>query len=424
MALVGSVLVRFAAQTAEWMSGTQKLRADAKATTDAIASGSERAAKRSATAFKRFSDDLKSQFGKKSPLGETLELLKGGGAVIGISLLGRALGNASSKAIELRDALADGQISARQASYDLAKTIPLIGGFIEFGGNLGKLIDEAITGRVANEKRILEFQKARLAVAEREREVMKDLKNRLEAVAGVQRERARQRELAAAGSDFAKDRAAAAFEADNAAREIEQFYKRALAQTQDVRLREQLMRSRQDEVNANSDELLRRLDEINRREAASMKTSTNPFTVIAAAAAKASESIGGVVDRVRAAMEKHREWRVEAGRLFRESQTPMEEYLARVKEIEAHTGLGGLSQDRADRLKAIAALDLRNAMRPPEVPVQERRTSFAVQGDDKLITPVQQTAANTAQVPPLLAAIAIAMARIPGFTGVVSIPGT
>lgn len=93
--------------------------------------------------------NLKKVAGEESTLGGLGKLAVGAGAVAGFTVVGRALADASAKAIELKEAFKDGSISAGQFADELAKGIPIIGKFWEFGRN----IRELITGEEAEQKK-------------------------------------------------------------------------------------------------------------------------------------------------------------------------------------------------------------------------------------------------------------------------------
>ncbi len=82
---------------------------------------------------------LKAKLGPRSLLKDLTEIAVGGGAVAGVSFLGRELANASAKAVELSEAFHAGKISAGAMAEELARAAPLIGGYISFGRDLREL---------------------------------------------------------------------------------------------------------------------------------------------------------------------------------------------------------------------------------------------------------------------------------------------
>jgi hypothetical protein len=100
-----------------------------------------------------FFDGLKAKFGRRSILGETGELLAGGGVVAGFSMLGNVLSDATAKAVELKDALKDSDKNAADIIDEFAKGLPIIGGFYRTGSNIRELFTgEKAAVREANEE--------------------------------------------------------------------------------------------------------------------------------------------------------------------------------------------------------------------------------------------------------------------------------
>lgn len=76
-------------------------------------------------------------------LNQTLAILRGGGAIAGVTILARILGNASEKAIELRDAFQAGKASAADVVDQIAKSLPLLGDVLTLAENISDLISGA-----------------------------------------------------------------------------------------------------------------------------------------------------------------------------------------------------------------------------------------------------------------------------------------
>ena len=72
---------------------------------------------------------LKAGFGEESGLGLAMKTMAGAGAVAGISMIGNAVREATGKAVELRDAFNAGKISAAELPGEIAKSLPIVGGF-------------------------------------------------------------------------------------------------------------------------------------------------------------------------------------------------------------------------------------------------------------------------------------------------------
>src|SRR5687768_13054199 len=96
---------------------------------------------------------LKGQFGEESALGNIGKLLTGAGAVAGITLIGRALSDASAKAVELKDAFNAGTIGAGELADQLARSVPILGQLYTAGRNLRELFtgEQALTNAILAE---------------------------------------------------------------------------------------------------------------------------------------------------------------------------------------------------------------------------------------------------------------------------------
>lgn len=103
-----------------------------------------------------FIERLKEKFGRGSTFQGSLELLKGGGALIGFSLLGNILESSTEKAKEFAAALREGKLSAAELVVKFGEAVPLVSSFVTAGQN----IRELITGEQAEIDRTLEFAKA------------------------------------------------------------------------------------------------------------------------------------------------------------------------------------------------------------------------------------------------------------------------
>ncbi len=84
--------------------------------------------------------DLKEGLGARSPLGQLGKTLKGGGAVLGLTLIAGELGKAAAQAKDLTEQWKAGKISGGEMVESLAKGIPVIGGFISAGRDIKDLL--------------------------------------------------------------------------------------------------------------------------------------------------------------------------------------------------------------------------------------------------------------------------------------------
>lgn len=94
------------------------------------------AANKAEKATDNFFKTLKKSAGRRSELGETVEMLRGAGALMGITMLGEGLAKATDRMKELRQEFQDGKISALEMQQGLLESLPLIGGFAKAGHNL------------------------------------------------------------------------------------------------------------------------------------------------------------------------------------------------------------------------------------------------------------------------------------------------
>jgi hypothetical protein len=89
---------------------------------------------------------IKEQLGKRSELGETFELLMGGGVVGGASLVGESIGGAFEKINSLNAEMREGKISGQEYFNQFASAIPVFGSFY----NAGLQINEMFTHQKAD----------------------------------------------------------------------------------------------------------------------------------------------------------------------------------------------------------------------------------------------------------------------------------
>ncbi|HQY89236.1 MAG TPA: hypothetical protein PK402_11300, partial [Tepidisphaeraceae bacterium] len=99
---------------------------------------------------------LDSQFGESSNFGKMMKIMQGGGAAAGLNMAGRVLEDVTGKAIELRDALDAGEITAGEMADELARSVPILGNIYSAGAN----IHELITGAQAELRRTLSVEQS------------------------------------------------------------------------------------------------------------------------------------------------------------------------------------------------------------------------------------------------------------------------
>jgi hypothetical protein len=125
MAQIGNVVVDFSTDTTQWTKGVNKVKSDM----DGLKGKSDGLMKQ-----------LQNSFGRGSTLKESMEILAGGGVVAGLHIAGKQLEGMTSKALELRDAIASGKMEASQLVDELMKSVPIIGGFWAAGRNIRELL--------------------------------------------------------------------------------------------------------------------------------------------------------------------------------------------------------------------------------------------------------------------------------------------
>lgn len=103
-----------------------------------------------------FIKQLQGQFGRGSTFKESLEILTGGGAIIGVSMLMRMLANSAAKAKDLSMELRAGSKGAGDVVDELAATLPILGSAYR----ITKDIQEIFTGEEATLQRIREHTEA------------------------------------------------------------------------------------------------------------------------------------------------------------------------------------------------------------------------------------------------------------------------
>jgi hypothetical protein len=108
MPVVGNAVVKLSAETAEYTKGLK-------------AAGSDTS---------NFLHALKQQFGQESNFGGLVKLLKGAGAVAGLSLAANVVGSLFKGMVDVDEQFRKGEISAGEIPVKLAEGLPIIGGLI------------------------------------------------------------------------------------------------------------------------------------------------------------------------------------------------------------------------------------------------------------------------------------------------------
>ena len=88
-------------------------------------------------------DGLRSSAGRESVFKETIDLLVGGGAALGIGFVGTMLDNAVKKAIEIKQQIKEGTLAGGELYLKVGETVPILNGFISTGEGIAELITGA-----------------------------------------------------------------------------------------------------------------------------------------------------------------------------------------------------------------------------------------------------------------------------------------
>ncbi len=102
---------------------------------------------------KGFLNGLKANFGKHSPFADITHLLKGGGAIFGLSLATSELAALTGEVVKLKDELNEGKISSGELADQLARAVPILGHLYAAGRNIHELWtgDEAVARMITEE---------------------------------------------------------------------------------------------------------------------------------------------------------------------------------------------------------------------------------------------------------------------------------
>lgn len=127
-------------------------RASGRALSEGIVAGSRGTGERVADeTSKSFLHRLKSVAGGRGTIKDYAEVLTGGGAVAGLTFVGRAIKDAAENAVKLNDEFNAGKINAGQMIEQLARGVPVFGNFFA----AGRSIRELFTGEEASAREIL-----------------------------------------------------------------------------------------------------------------------------------------------------------------------------------------------------------------------------------------------------------------------------
>lgn len=127
------------------------------------------AAEKAEGGLKKFFEAQKQLTGRRSGIGETLEVLKGAGAAFAVAEVGNILKEVTAKAGELRQQFREGKTDAEGVALGIGESIPILGGFVTAAANVNeffsgqKAIHEANNEAMKAGNEILEERQKQLA---------------------------------------------------------------------------------------------------------------------------------------------------------------------------------------------------------------------------------------------------------------------
>lgn len=123
-------------------------------------------------------DSLKTKFGRGSVFQESFELLKGAGAVAGVALAANMLKNVAAEAEQVVTKFRMGETSARDVSFELAKSVPILGSLVSSGQSFVEILTGAGAKARLAAKEFEAFAKASDARRKRIAELQSQTSNR------------------------------------------------------------------------------------------------------------------------------------------------------------------------------------------------------------------------------------------------------
>lgn len=106
-----------------------------------------------------FIKDLKSSFGKGSLLGQSLKIAAGGGAIAALSMAGKELTEMASKIHAIRNEMGETTKSGSEIAIAIGESIPVLGSFVSAGKEIGDLLADEVYHYTAMNKVIAEEKK-------------------------------------------------------------------------------------------------------------------------------------------------------------------------------------------------------------------------------------------------------------------------
>ncbi|HUO10070.1 MAG TPA: hypothetical protein VM008_17320 [Phycisphaerae bacterium] len=184
------------------------------------AAAAKRGAESEVRTYKEKLESLKGMAGRRSAFGETMELLAGGGAIMGFSIAAEKMGEMVKGATELKQQLAEGKINSFDMAEGFAKMIPVFGQFY----SVGRGIREMITGENAEIAEATSRVQEQNEAWNRTQEIIKKAKETVTSFGDEIRSAKDQLELLGAGQGPARDRVLIEQEKQKSLRENDALY--------------------------------------------------------------------------------------------------------------------------------------------------------------------------------------------------------
>jgi hypothetical protein len=440
MALAGSVLIQFKSDYGQWLAGSQKVRTDAARTNSEIVEGAKKTAAKTKSAYSQMLSDLNESFGKRSALGKTLKLAAGGGVIGGLGLVTSEFAAAGKSAREFAEQMGAGEQAGKSLGEQILLSIPLVGhltkGAEDFASALSGAAYKAGALR-AELAKIKEFKDAAAEGKKATTAVIQPLENQARLIGKKGSER-----IFAEGQIQYEENLRKADDLDAKFADLQHKYNSTPANSEkQLAAKNELAAQMKDiaEQSAHARDLARQIRESSQKEGyAAMQEETDRAAEDAKkkkedAAKHTQESIKDTqqyakslvqqwADNVGPYVKKILGWRDEVKALAKDAQTPFDKLQSRLDEIKAHTGLFGLTDAQAKRLRDKATADFKADTKAPPIEAIERRSSFTTHNDE-LKNPLDKIAEDTAKEPPLLTNIYNAIGRLNLSSVVVALPG-
>jgi hypothetical protein len=314
---------------------------------------------------------LKDRYGEESALGNVGKLAVGAGAVAAVSMIGQALANSTARAVELRNQFAAGTMSAEEMRVEIAKSLPIIGGFVAAGENMLELatgVKAELEQQKAVEQSIISVGEFRAAQLKAEKKLHREIGDTITAANA-------RRQLATTGNDT--DRTRLQTELDARKRQADLGVKRDDAKEAARAEADAAAKAIKDNTTLRRDAKVKAVDQIRKAQHEREAQIDREYNAAAQAEAKASEAEKqkALADQMRAGVDLVKQYDDETQRI--QTQTRADELKALHRDLEAELLL--IEQNQKDKRAAIAkALEQQLRTAPTEL-ANELRGDAAAQ---------------------------------------------